>query len=59
MGEVELKRRMSAVSKTLEIEMKELATKIEWVNQNSNFEDVIQPDDINIIDFLEITKRFL
>ena len=52
MGEVEMRNRLENFDIPLD------AWSDTFIGRSSNFADVIQPDDINIIDFLEITKDF-
>jgi len=58
MGEVEMKKRLVLISKGLNIPLKELRDKVAWINRAENFPDLIFPEAVNIIDFLEITKDF-
>ena len=54
MAEQELKLRLS---KFKDIEIKEF-TKVKWLERASNFADVVRPDGINIIDYLEVHEDF-
>ena len=54
MGPVELKMRLS---KFEDIQMPEWR-KIKFIERASNFVDIIEPDGINIIDYMEITDNF-
>ena len=58
MGEVEMKKRLVKLSKRLNISLKELKEKVTWINRAGDFPDLIFPEALNIIDFLEITKDF-
>jgi len=51
MGEMELRSRLSKFSIPLE-----KWQKVHWWERSSNFADVIRPNSINVIDFLEITE---
>lgn len=53
MGPVELKERLSK----FEIPIKDFK-KVKWFERSGNFADVIKPDEVNIIDFLEMTDNF-
>ncbi len=53
MGPIELKERLSKFDTPL-ADFK----KVKWLERSSNFADVIRPDEINIIDFLEMTTEF-
>jgi len=53
MGPVELKERLSKFENPLS-DFK----KVKWLERSGNFADVIKPDEINIIDFLEMTDNF-
>lgn len=52
MGAIELKQRI------VKFENKENFKKINFYERASNFADIIKPDKINIIDYLEITEDF-
>ncbi|MBU0906727.1 MAG: bifunctional DNA primase/polymerase [Nanoarchaeota archaeon] len=58
MGEVEMKKRLVKLSNRLQIDLKEIKNKISWIDRSANYADVIYPEALNIIDFLEITKDF-
>ncbi|TAL60612.1 MAG: toprim domain-containing protein [Bacteroidetes bacterium] len=58
MGEFELKKRLISISEKLQVSLEDLRDDIVWVDRYGDFSDVIVPDAINIIDFLEITKDF-
>jgi hypothetical protein len=58
MGEVEFKQRMVNVSEKLHIPLDELQRKVTVINRAGNFDDQIYPNDLNIIDFLEIHDNF-
>ncbi len=53
MGPVELKERLSKFENPLS-DFK----KVKWLERSGNFADVIKPDEVNIIDFLEMTDNF-
>ena len=53
MGPIELKVRLSKFGHPL-ADFK----KIKWIDRSSNFADVIRPEEVNIIDFLEMTNDF-
>ena len=53
MGATELRNRLSKFKVPLEA-----WRKINWKERSTNFADVIQPDDVNIIDFLEVHDEF-
>jgi hypothetical protein len=53
MGDVELMNRLRNFE-----DYKEWAHKIDWIERAAAFEDVIFPNDLNIIDFLEVTTEF-
>jgi hypothetical protein len=53
MAEQELKLRLSKFNKPLE-EFK----RVKWLERSTDFSDVIKPDAINIIDFLEVHEDF-
>jgi len=52
MGELELRRRLEQFEKAGLISLKDW--KCEFVERNENFADVIRPDWINLVDFLEV-----
>ncbi len=54
MGAMELRDRL----KKFEVNLKHWKENINFRERSSNFADVIKPNDINIIDFLEITDEF-
>ena len=58
MGEFELKKRLISISEKLQVSLEDLRDDVVWVDRYGDFSDVIVPDAINIIDFLEITKDF-
>jgi hypothetical protein len=53
MGPVELKERLSKFENPLS-DFK----KVKWLERSGNFADVIKPDEVNVIDFLEMTDNF-
>ena len=53
MGDVELMNRLRNFD-----DYREWVGKVDWIERATAFEDVIFPDDINIIDFLEVTTEF-
>ena len=53
MGDVELMNRLRNFE-----DYRDWAGKVDWIERAAGFEDVIYPDDINLIDFLEITNEF-
>lgn len=53
MGDVELMNRLRNFE-----DYKEWVPKVDWIERATAFEDVIFPDDFNIIDFLEVTTEF-
>ena len=53
MGGIELRNRLSKFKVPLEA-----WRKVYWKERSSNFADVIEPDDVNIIDFLEVHDEF-
>ena len=53
MGDVELMNRLRNFE-----DYREWVNKVHWVERSNGFEDVIYPDDMNIIDFLEINQEF-
>jgi len=55
MGANELKNRLS---KFEDVSLQEFAKNAKWKERVGNFSDVISPDDINIIDFLEMHDNF-
>lgn len=58
MGEVEMKKRLVKMSNQLHIPLEEMRDKIHWIDRSGDFPDIIFPEALNIIDFLEITKDF-
>lgn len=52
MGDMELKDRLSKFTRSLN------SWKVKFLERSSNFADVIKPDAINIIDFLEVHDEF-
>lgn len=56
MGELELRHRLQRFEDEGLVNMKNW--KCEWVERDSNFADVIRPDGVNIIDFLEVYDEF-
>jgi hypothetical protein len=53
MGEVELMNRLRKFA-----DYKEWAKKIQWVERGAAFEDIVFPNDLTIVDFLEVTADF-
>jgi len=53
MGPVELRERLNKFENPLS-DFK----KVKWLERSGNFADVIKPDEVNIIDFLEMTDNF-
>lgn len=53
MGAVELKERLSKFDNPLS-DFK----KVKWIERSGNFADVIKPNQVNVIDFLEMTDNF-
>ncbi len=53
MGDMELRSRLSRFPIPLE-----KWTKAHWWERSSNFADVIRPDAVNVIDYLEVTDEF-
>jgi len=58
MGEVEMKKRLVKMSNRLHISLEDMRNRINWIDRSGDFADVIYPEALNIIDFLEITKDF-
>jgi hypothetical protein len=58
MGEIEMKKRIVEFREVFGMDLKKIQNKVHWINKSGEFADVIYPEDINIIDFLEITKDF-
>lgn len=53
MGPIELKERLSKFNVRL-ADFK----KVKWLERSGNFADVIRPNEVNVIDFLEMTTEF-
>lgn len=56
MGELELRRRLQRFEDTGLIPMSDW--KCDFIERDSNFADVIRPDSINIVDFMEVYEDF-
>lgn len=54
MGPIELKERLSKFNNVKLSNFK----KVKWLERSGNFADVIRPDEVNVIDFLEMTDNF-
>jgi len=54
MGPIELKERLSKFN----IPLSDFKKKVEWLERSGSFADVIRPDEINVIDYLEMTDQF-
>lgn len=57
MGAVELRKRLEGFEESQLIQMPEWR-RVKFIERTSNFADIIDPDGINIIDFLEISDNF-
>ena len=57
MGAFELRRRLDMFEKTLHIPITDWQS-VEWIDRGRDFHDIILPDAINIIDYLELSDEF-